>query len=188
LRGEESNADEDFVFQLAEDLELEVFIESFDTDAYAKSHQLSTQVAARELRYAWFNELVEQLGFDYVLTAHHADDNLETFLINLSRGTGLEGLTGIPQINDNVVRPLLPFSRQKIEVYAKENKLKWREDSSNASTKYLRNKIRHQVVPSLKEINPELLQNFNKTLSLLQDSKEIIEDRIVEIQQKVCSV
>jgi tRNA(Ile)-lysidine synthase len=188
LRGKESDADEDFVLQLAEDLNVEVFIESFDTESYSKSHKLSTQMAARELRYNWFNELMEQLGFDYVLTAHHADDNLETFLINLTRGTGLEGLMGIPQINGRTVRPLLPFTRQEIEAYAKDNKLKWREDSSNASTKYLRNKLRHQVVPTLKEINPELLQNFKKTLSFLQDSNEIIEDQIASVQKKIVSV
>ena len=188
LRGEESDADEDFVLQLAEDLDAEVFIESFDTEVYAKTHKLSIQIAARELRYTWFNDLMEQLGFDYVLTAHHADDNLETFLINLSRGTGLEGLTGIPQINGNIVRPLLPFSRQEIEAYAQENKLKWREDSSNASTKYLRNKLRHEVIPALKETNPQLLQNFNKTLSFLQDSTEIMEDQMASVQKKIVSV
>lgn len=188
LRGDESDADEDFVLQLAEDLNLEVFIESFDTETYAKDHQLSTQMAARNLRYAWFNELMDQLQFDYLLTAHHADDNLETFLINLSRGTGLEGLTGIPEINGTIVRPLLAFSRQELEAFAIENKITWREDSSNITTKYLRNKIRHDVIPALKEANPQVLQNFNKTLSFLQDSNEIIEDRIVEIQKKVVSV
>lgn len=188
LRGEESDADEDFVLQWAEDLDVEVFIESFDTETYAKDHQLSTQMAARELRYAWFNDLMEQLHFDYLLTAHHADDNLETFLINLSRGTGLEGLTGILEINSNIVRPMLKFSRQEIATYAQENNIKWREDSSNISTKYLRNKIRHDVIPALKETNPQLLQNFNKTLSFLKDSNEIIEDSIVRIQKKVVSV
>jgi tRNA(Ile)-lysidine synthase len=188
LRGDESDADEDFVLHLAEDLDVEIFIESFDTEAYAKTHKLSTQMAARELRYAWFDDLMEQLHFDYVLTAHHADDNLETFLINLSRGTGLEGLTGIPEINGNIVRPLLPFSRQELEYYAIKNKLKWREDSSNFATKYLRNKLRHEVIPTLKEINPQILQNFNKTLSFLQDSNEIMEDCIAGVQKKIVSV
>ena len=188
LRGAESDADEDFVLQLAEDLNVEVFIESFDTETYASEHQISIQMAARELRYTWFNDLTEQLKFEYVLTAHHADDNLETFLINLSRGTGLEGLTGIPEINNNIVRPLLPFSRKQLEIYAKENKLKWREDSSNASTKYLRNKIRLDVIPALKEMNPQLLQNFNKTLSHLKDSNEIIEDCIVNVQKNMVTV
>src|SRR5690606_39138296 len=116
---------------LADDLDLEVFVENFDTDLYAKDSKQSIQMAARELRYNWFLELSDQLGFDYILTAHHADDNLETFLINVMRGTGLEGLTGIPQINGKFVRPLLPFSRQEVEAFAKENELTWRDDSSN---------------------------------------------------------
>ncbi|MCF6295245.1 MAG: tRNA lysidine(34) synthetase TilS [Flavobacteriaceae bacterium] len=185
LRGKESDADEDFVLQLTDDLNKEVFIESFDTETFAKQHKLSTQMAARELRYQWFKELAEQLDFDYILTAHHADDNLETFLINLSRGTGLDGLTGIPEINENVVRPLLPFSREDIEEYAKSENLKWREDSSNASNKYLRNKLRMEAIPILKEINPQLLQNFNKTIAHLQDSKDIIDDRIDTISNQV---
>lgn len=113
LRGKESDTDEAFVLRLAEDLNIEVFIESFDTSSYSKLNKLSTQMAARKLRYDWFEELSGQLQFDYILTAHHADDNLETFLINLSRGTGLDGLTGIPEVNNNIVRPLLPF-REKL--------------------------------------------------------------------------
>ncbi len=185
LRGKESDDDEDFVLQLGKNLNLEVFIENFETEIYAKQNKLSTQMAARELRYHWFNELAERLRFDYILTAHHADDNLETFLINLSRGTGIEGLTGIPEINENKVRPLLSFSRSDIEEYAKTENLKWREDISNASTKYLRNKLRLEVIPKLKETNPQLLQNFNKTVVLLQDSKDIIEDRIDSISDKI---
>lgn len=185
LRGDESDADERFVLQLAEDLDLEVFIENFNTENYAKENKLSIQMAARELRYNWFDELSEQLEFDYVLTAHHADDNLETFLINLSRGTGLDGLTGIPEINDKIFRPLLPFSRETIEAYAHQEQLTWQEDSSNASTKYLRNKLRHDVIPVLKEINPQLLKNFNNTQSFLKDSKSIIEDRIEDVYNKV---
>ena len=181
LRGKESDADEDFVLQLAEDLDLEVFIERFETETYAEQNKLSTQMAARELRYNWFQGLAEQLDFDYILTAHHANDNLETFLINLSRGTGLDGLIGIPEVNGNVVRPLLKFSRQDIEDYAKENNINWRDDSSNASTKYLRNKLRHDVIPILKEINPQFLQNFENTQKHLQDSKALIEDRIEEV-------
>ncbi len=188
LRGNESNADEDFVIQLANDLNIEVFIQNFDTEAYAKTHKLSIQMAARELRYNWFKDLARQLLFDYILTAHHADDNLETFLINLSRGTGLDGLTGIPETNEKIVRPLLQFSREDIESYAKSENLKWREDSSNALTKYLRNKLRHDVIPVLKEINPQLLQNLKKTQKHLQDTKQIVEDRLVRIEKKVVSV
>ena len=185
LRQDESDADEQFVIQLAENLNLEVFIKSFETETYAKENRLSTQMAARELRYSWFQELADQLQYDYILTAHHADDNLETFLINFSRGTGLDGLTGIPEINENVVRPLLSFSRDDIDKYAKAEHLKWREDSSNASTKYLRNELRHDVIPKLKEINPQLLQNFENTQKYLQDAKELVDDRIEEISNTI---
>ena len=122
LRGKESDGDEDFVIAFAAKLEVPVFTETFDTKSYSKQHKLSTQVAARELRYTWFEELVTDFKFDYVVTGHHSDDDLETFLINLSRGTGLRGLTGIPVINDTIVRPLLCFGREEIVNYAKENK------------------------------------------------------------------
>ncbi len=178
LRGDESDGDEGFVLELAEQLSMEAFVESFDTKTYAEAEKLSIQMAARELRYNWFKELARQLKFDFILTAHHADDNLETFLINLTRGTGLEGLTGIPQVNDNIVRPLLPYSRETIERYAMDNDLRWREDSSNASTKYLRNKLRHDVIPMLKDINPQLLQGFDKTLNNLQETSNIVRESI----------
>lgn len=184
LRGDESDADEDFVLQLAEDLDLEVFIESFETEVYAETHKLSIQMAARELRYHWFEELAEQLKFDYILTAHHADDNLETFLINLSRGTGLDGLTGIPEVNKNIVRPLLAFSRHDIEAFAKQQKLTWRDDSSNATTKYLRNKLRHDVIPMLKDMNPQLLQNFQTTLGNLNDTADIVKESLKAVLKR----
>ncbi len=185
LRGKESDLDEEFVNNLSQKTSNQIFIKSFDTEKYSKENKLSTQIAARELRYTWFQELVEKHNFDYILTAHHADDNLETFLINLTRGTGLEGFTGIPKINGNIARPLLPFSREEILNYAKENKIEWREDASNASTKYIRNKIRHQVIPVLKEINPSLLSSFEKTLENLQESQQILEDRIDEVSLEI---
>ncbi|MGC6431568.1 MAG: tRNA lysidine(34) synthetase TilS [Jejuia sp.] len=176
LRGDESDADEAFVIELAENLNLEVFVQRFDTKTYAQENKRSIQMAARELRYNWFTELAARLEFDYILTAHHADDNLETFLINFTRGTGLEGLTGIPEVNGEFVRPLLPFSNDDIVSFAKENNIKWRDDSSNASVKYLRNKLRHEVVPILKEINPSLLQSFQTTLNNLNDTADIVEE------------
>ncbi|MFD1064298.1 tRNA lysidine(34) synthetase TilS [Winogradskyella litorisediminis] len=178
LRGKESDADEEFVIKLGEDINVEVFTQRFDTEAYARENKLSIQMAARELRYGWFNDLAEQLDFDYILTAHHADDNLETFLINFTRGTGLNGLIGIPMINGNIVRALLPFSRETIENYAKENDIKWRDDSSNSSRKYLRNKLRHELVPILKEINPQLLDSFQNTLENLKDTAYLKDDYI----------
>ena len=184
LRAQESDNDEAFVLQLAETLDLEVFVESFSTEAYAKRHKQSTQMAARELRYNWFFDIAESLNFNYILTAHHADDNLETFLINLTRGTGLSGLTGIPEVNNTIVRPLLPFSREALENYAKSNNLKWREDSSNASDKYLRNKLRHHVIPVLKDLNPELLKNFKKTLDNLNDTADIVDESLNAVAKR----
>ncbi|WP_431109268.1 tRNA lysidine(34) synthetase TilS [Winogradskyella poriferorum] len=178
LRGKESDADEDFVLDLGEQLDVEVFVQNFDTETYAEENKCSIQMAARELRYDWFSELAQQLNFDYILTAHHADDNLETFLINFTRGTGLNGLTGIPEINGNIARPLLSFSRETIEAYAKNENIAWREDLSNASRKYLRNKLRHDVVPILKEINPQLLDSFQSTLQHLNDTADIVEDAV----------
>lgn len=185
LRGEESDADENFVLQLADALDLEVFVENFDTKEYAQKYKLSTQVAARELRYHWFYELTDLLSFDYILTAHHADDNLETFLINLIRGTGLEGLLGIPIINNKIVRPLLPFSQEEIKQFAFSHQIKWAEDSSNASSKYLRNQLRHEVVPALKNVNDQVLHNFQTTISNLQDAKQLVQDAILNFKNEV---
>lgn len=185
LRGDESDADEAFVLELADALETEVFIESFETEAYAAGKKISVQMAARELRYNWFKELRETLQFDHIFTAHHANDNLETVLINFIRGTGIEGLTGIPQVNEFVVRPLLPFSRAHIENYAREHQLQWREDSSNASTKYFRNKVRLEVIPKLLELNPQLLESFENTRRHLQQSSKLIEDYVSVIFPKV---
>ena len=185
LRGVESFEDQNFVQHYAEANEIKLFVTQFDTEAFAKDYKLSTQVAARELRYNWFHELLETENFDYVLTAHHADDNLETFLINLVRGTGLDGLTGIPAQNENVIRPLLLFSRQEIEQYAKEDNIDWREDSSNASDKYLRNKIRHNLIPILKELNTDFLSSFHKTQVYLQESKTMVEDASIMVYQQV---
>lgn len=182
LRGKESDADEQFVKDLADKLDVPVYIESFDTKAYKHSHKLSTQIAARELRYNWFKSLQEAFKIDYVLTAHQADDNLETFLINLSRGTGIEGLTGIPEVNNNVVRPLLPFTRDQIKIYATENKIDWREDSSNKEAKYLRNKLRLEVLPALKEVNPTFMDNFNKTIDHLNGTRGIVNHHIANLK------
>jgi tRNA(Ile)-lysidine synthase len=185
LRGMESFEDQNFVQEYANVYTIPLFLTQFDTKAFAEDYKLSTQVAARELRYNWFYELLETENYDYILTAHHADDNLETFLINLSRGTGLEGLTGIPEQNENIIRPLLQFSRQEIENYAKANNIQWREDSSNASDKYLRNKIRHHLVPMLKELNPNFITSFQKTQTYLQEAQDMVEDASIMVYQQV---
>ncbi|RED26165.1 tRNA(Ile)-lysidine synthase [Flavobacterium cutihirudinis] len=185
LRGIESFGDQEFVQKYCNQNDIPFFTTQFDTKAFAEDYKLSTQVAARELRYSWFYELLDEENFDYILTAHHADDNLETFIINLTRGTGLDGLTGIPEENDRIIRPLLPFSREEILKFAEGNNIEWREDSSNASNKYLRNKIRHDLVPVLKEINPNFLDAFQKTQSYLQESQEMVEDASIMIYQQV---
>ncbi|WP_278035485.1 tRNA lysidine(34) synthetase TilS [Flavobacterium nitratireducens] len=185
LRGLESFGDQNFVQEYANTNQIPLFLTQFDTEAFANDYKLSTQIAARELRYNWFYELLETEGYDYIVTAHHADDNIETFLINLSRGTGLEGLVGIPAQNDKIIRPLLVFSSEEIQEYAKQNHIQWREDSSNASDKYLRNKIRHHLVPLLKELNPKFLESFQKTQTYLQESQELVEDAAVMVYQQV---
>ena len=184
LRGKESKGDEMLVREICQDSYIPYFIESFDTTEFAKINKLSIQLAARKLRYDWFQEIIS-LGFDYVLTAHHLDDNVETFLINFTRGTGLEGLTGIPAQNGNIIRPLLPFSREEIENYAQANQIQWREDSSNASDKYFRNKLRHNIVPTLKELNTGFLDSFQNTLHHLQQSESLVNDASKLVFEKV---
>jgi tRNA(Ile)-lysidine synthase len=185
LRGVESFGDQKFVQDYADANGIPIYVTQFDTEAFAKDYKLSTQVAARALRYNWFYELLEEENFDYILTAHHADDNLETFLINFTRGTGLEGLTGIPVENDKIIRPLLFLTRNEIDEYAKEHQIQWREDSSNASDKYVRNKIRHHLVPILKELNPNFMTSFLKTESYLQQSQSMVEDASSMVYQQV---
>ncbi|CAM3887271.1 tRNA lysidine(34) synthetase TilS [Flavobacterium cucumis] len=184
LRGKESDGDEMLVREICQDSDIPYFIKTFDTIDFAKENKLSIQLAARKLRYDWFQEIIS-FGFDYVLTAHHLDDNVETFLINFTRGTGLEGLTGIPAQNENIIRPLLPFSREEIENYAKENNIKWREDSTNTSDKYFRNKLRHDIVPILKELNTGFLDSFQNTLHHLQESERLVEDASNMVYEKV---
>jgi tRNA(Ile)-lysidine synthase len=181
LREEESDLDAELVVELGKKLNCKTFVQTFNTTEYAESNKVSIQIAARELRYKWFSEIAKDNNIDYIATAHHADDNLETFLINLSRGTGLDGLTGIPELNNNIIRPLLPFSKSDILAYAKLHELEWREDQTNAETKYTRNKVRHQIIPTLKELNPNLLDNFSRTINYLKESRIIIDEKIEEV-------
>ena len=185
LRYEDSDKDADFVTAIAEKLDIECHTIEFETISYAEEKKLSTQMAARELRYNWFDELISKHNYDYVLTAHHTNDNIETVLINLTRGASLQGLTGIPEINGNIVRPLLPFTRAEIEQYTIANNISWREDESNQSTKYFRNKIRHKVVPVLEELNPSLLETFNTHLSYLKLEKKVLDNHFEEVKNQV---
>ena len=178
LRGSESDEDEAFVITYAKNNAIPYFIKHFDTKSHSHTEGASIQMVARKLRYEWFQDLCDANGFKYVLTAHHANDNLETFLINLSRGTGLEGLTGIPEKNKNIIRPLLPFSRLEIEMYAQEKNINWREDKSNSDTKYLRNKIRHDILPQFMDLNPKFLESFNDTIKYLNGTARILDTHI----------
>lgn len=185
LRDKESDRDEAFIRSEATKNNNQLHVANFDTKVYAQKEKTSIQMAARELRYAWFEDLLKEGPYDYLLTAHHADDNVETFIINLSRGTGLEGLTGITEKSGHIMRPLLQFSKDDILSYAQEQKLTWREDLSNQENKYLRNKIRNELVPILKEINPSFLDSFKATINNLQGTKEIVNDRMKQVLDSV---
>tara|TARA_B100001175_G_scaffold311279_1_gene315488 strand:- start:306 stop:1595 length:1290 start_codon:yes stop_codon:yes gene_type:complete len=175
LRGEESEADEKFVKGLCEKLKIPFCTKKFETVDAAKKEGVSIQMKARDLRYSWFHQLVTERKLTKIATAHHLDDQLETILINLTRGTGLKGLRGMKVNRDNIIRPLLCVSRDEINDFIYENHIPFREDCSNASGKYFRNKIRHQVIPILKEINPSLFQAINnstKRLKAVEDNWE----------------
>lgn len=172
LRGEESNRDERFVREYAQKNNIKIHVKDFDTYSYMKEKGKSMQVSAREMRYSWFNELLKEEGYSYIATGHHIDDSIETFFMNILRGTGIAGLHGILQKVNLVIHPLLFTGRAEIVNYQKENKLEFVEDSSNATTKYTRNKIRHELIPLVKEIVP----NFDKIIS-----KEIERFRETEV-------
>ena len=178
LRGQESDDDLKFLYDYFTKRDIRFIYTVFETEKYANDEKISIQMAARDLRYNWFSEQKVNLKFDYLFTAHHLDDSLETFIINLSRGSGIKGLMGIPETNDYIIRPLLPFTRTEIVAYAKKYKISWSEDSSNASDKYIRNKIRHYISPLLKELNPDFLEAFAKTQYNLRATFEISEDAI----------
>jgi len=186
LRGDESEKDETFVKELAKKYSLTCFTQKFDTDQYAIDNRLSTQMAARDLRYNWFKDLIETKKLDYVITAHHADDELETFFIHFLRGSGLDGFLGIPSKNEYIRRPLLPFRRNDIEDYAISKQLIWREDASNAEIKYERNKIRHLIIPELLKIQPQLHKVFTKTQSNLRQSRSLIDQFINKAKGQIC--
>lgn len=185
LRGAESDKDEAFVKDLGNALQIPVYIQKVNTEMYAVDNKLSIQMAAREIRYDWFNKLLEDNNCDYVLTAHHLDDSIETFFINLNRSSGLDGLMGIPQQNDKIIRPLLSFSRDEILEYAFQNNIVWREDASNESTKYLRNSIRHNLIPVLTDINPDFRNSFSKSQSYFKESQLLVNDYIHLLKPKI---
>lgn len=180
LRGEESDGDERFVREYAENNGLTLYVKHFDTTGYAKEHKLSIEMAARELRYAWFEELRQQLGYEYIAVAHHADDQLETFFINLLRGAGIKGLKGMQPVNGHIIRPLLDISREEIHQYAIDNGLTWREDHTNAETQFLRNKIRHELLPVIDGISKEGRTSILKSIRHLASENELYRELLHE--------
>ena len=176
LRGQESDGDEAFVRSWAASHSITCHVKRFDTLAYASEHKVSIEMAARELRYHWFGELCKEHGYTAVAVAHNANDNAETLILNLLRGTGLRGITGmkakgflpVPEYSDiPLLRPLLDMTREDILAYAKEHELSWREDSTNAQNEHKRNKIRNLVFPVFKEINPSFVETMNQDMKTI---------------------
>lgn len=185
LRGAESDGDEELVTRTAQQLGIALHINRFDTLAYAEQYKLSIQMAARELRYNWFNQLAQTNNYARIATAHNANDVVETMLINLTRGTGIHGLTGIGVINGDIIRPLLFASRTQIEQYVKENNIAYREDSSNAETKYIRNEIRHNIIPRFEQLNPAFRTGITNTARILNDVETVYNAHIERLKTLV---
>ncbi|MGZ2370594.1 tRNA lysidine(34) synthetase TilS [Ancylomarina sp. YFZ004] len=189
LRGEDSDGDEVFVGKLAEKYGFSFCTTAFDTTTYSKEKAISIEMAARDLRYEWFESIRQANHCQYILTGHHADDVIETVLINLARGTGIHGLTGIKAKKGCLIRPLLPFSREELKAYAEENALNYREDYTNAQIDFVRNKIRHQIIPVLQEINPSIQKTMNENVARFSDveliyNNEISNKKLTFINQK----
>ena len=183
LRGGNADSDEALVRATAERAGVPFHVARFDTQDYAWSKNVSIQVAARELRYHFFNSLLEKFGYDVVATAHHLNDSIETVLLNLTRGTGIDGLTGIPARNGRTIRPLLCFPRKAIYDYAVNESITWREDESNLSDHYTRNIIRHQVIPILQSINADFEANFGDTLERISGTRILSRNELRQIEK-----
>jgi tRNA(Ile)-lysidine synthase len=184
LRAAESDNDENMVSEFAAEHSVRFFTTRFETKNYARENGLSVQMAARELRYTWFEETRKEHGYDSIAVGHNMNDNIETLMINLIRGTGVAGLTGMKPLNKKIIRPLLFATRQDIIYYCNRNMITYREDLSNADTKYLRNKIRHLIIPLLKEINPSVESTLNETAERFAGINEIVTDHINELRDK----
>lgn len=174
LRGDESDGDEHLVKTYCETNGIKIHLKKFDTQKFADSNGISIQMAARDLRYQWFHELCEMSGYTKLVTAHHKTDNAETILLNIARGTGLKGLEGISALSGNTIRPLLCLSRTEIETAVKELDVTYREDSSNSSDKYYRNRLRQNVLPEFKEINPAFENTMQTNAEIVKQANTFI--------------
>lgn len=187
LRGKESDDDELFVKELADFYQFPFFFTRVNTKSYSKEKGISTQMAARDLRYEWFELVRKEAKASFVATAHHADDSLETVLLNLVRGTGLSGLKGILPFSGSLIRPLLFATREEILIYAKNNNLSWREDSSNKSNDYKRNLLRNEVLPLLRQLNPSVSRTFTTSSDRLQAAHNLVTNELTLWKEKFVS-
>lgn len=185
LRGAESDNDEGFVKKLADNFGVKLHLKSFDTQKYADENKVSIQMTARNLRYKWFNELLVDNNLNYIAVGHHKNDDVETFFINLTRGSGLKGLLGIKSKSNNVIRPLLCVSRLEIEAYLSAVKQSFREDSSNKAVKYLRNKIRYELIPLFTEMNPSIQQTISNEIEILEGVFQVFEEQIESKRKEI---
>lgn len=185
LRGEESDGDQAFVENLAQRMNVKCFVNHFDTQDYAGKNGISIQMAARDLRYEWFEEIREKNGYNFIVTGHNRNDMVETVLINFARGSGIRGLSGIRARHGFLIRPLLFASRAEIRKYTDVHSLSWREDSSNAETRYIRNRIRHVLIPEFEAINPSFMQNATDTISRLSQTEQLLNLALAQIKKSV---
>jgi tRNA(Ile)-lysidine synthase len=185
LRGAEADADQQFCKALAQQHNVPFHSINFDTQHYATNNKISIQMAARDLRYSWFEQLKQQHNYTAIALAHHQNDSIETILLNLVRGTGIAGMHGILPKNGSLVRPLLFLTREEIEKLIRQNNYSYVEDSSNASVKYARNKIRHEVIPKLQELNPNLESTFENNLKHFRDLETLLELRLAELRKEL---
>lgn len=190
LRGAESNRDQLFVESYAKEKHLRLFVEIFDTVKFAQQHSLGIQEAARSLRYTWLNSLADKLYMEtgrptYILTAHHADDQIETLLIHFFRGTGLKGLTGIPEKNGRIIRPLLGFSKNELLLFLSENKIQFVEDSSNLSSDYTRNFFRNEIIPAIENVYPSVKENLMDNIRRFKSTASLYKETLTPLLSKL---
>lgn len=185
LRGDESVRDEQFVQQLAASLDIPLYTTRFDTDAYTRRHNVSIQVAARELRYQWLEEIRQQEGYSYIATAHHMQDSVETALMNFCKGTGIAGLHGILPKQEHIVRPLLFADKDILVAYAALHRIDFVEDSSNITDKYTRNFFRHQIIPRMQEVFPAAVKNMDNSIQRMREAEMLYQESVARHRKRL---
>lgn len=187
LRGADADGDQDFVENYAQSKSIPFFTISFNTEVYAFKNRISVQVAARDLRYTWLEEVRKSNNFHFIITAHHRDDVVETLLMNAVGGTGIKGLKGIPVKNDKIIRPLLPLSKAEIVDYLTHHQISFREDASNDTTKYTRNFVRHEVIPVLEKVNDQATAHLYELSQKANEADILMQERLSQIKRKIVS-